>query len=405
MSVRRHQNFDKLGIISLSSNKLLTPIGSIAVFLWVAIVSSKLIDDIIIGQSAPAKELKKLIEVVAEAPTSVLVLGETGTGKELVARAIHAASGRSGRLISVNCAAIPSELLESEIFGHEKGAFTGADKPREGRVELARGGTLFLDEIGDMPLPLQTKLLRVLENRTVQRVGGNNEIEVDFRLVCATHQNIQERVDDGAFRADLYYRINVFPIQVPSLAKRQVDIPLIVGAIMEQLADGRKDRAPVMDNSALTELSRYPWPGNVRELRNVLERAMVMFPQKAVTGTQVRENLLRMKAPDRAEEMDALWEASQGLSGIDLAQEAGEPPLPHPAHYANWFSYFENIDLRRHLRDIEVVLIEAALDKSDGMVSKAAETLKLRRTTLIEKMKKLMIERPTPSEERRQTGD
>ena len=405
MSVRRHQNFDKLGIISLSSNKLLTPIGSIAVFLWVAIVSSKLIDDIIIGQSAPAKELKKLIEVVAEAPTSVLVLGETGTGKELVARAIHAASRRSGRLVSVNCAAIPSELLESEIFGHEKGAFTGADKPREGRVELARGGTLFLDEIGDMPLPLQTKLLRVLENRTVQRVGGNNEIEVDFRLVCATHQNIQERVDDGAFRADLYYRINVFPIQVPSLAKRQVDIPLIVGAIMEQLADGRKDRAPVMDNSALTELSRYPWPGNVRELRNVLERAMVMFPQKAVTGTQVRENLLRMKAPDRAEEMEALWEASQGLSGIDLAQEAGETPLPHPAHYANWFSYFENIDLRRHLRDIEVVLIEAALDKSDGMVSKAAETLKLRRTTLIEKMKKLMIDRPTPSEERRQTGD
>ena len=405
MSVRPHQNFDKLGIISLSSHKLLTPIGSIAVFLWVAIVSSKLIDDIIIGQSAPAKELKKLIEVVAEAPTSVLVLGETGTGKELVARAIHAASRRSGRLVSVNCAAIPSELLESEIFGHEKGAFTGADKPREGRVELARGGTLFLDEIGDMPLPLQTKLLRVLENRTVQRVGGNNEIEVDFRLVCATHQNIQERVDDGAFRADLYYRINVFPIQVPSLAKRQVDIPLIVGAIMEQLADGRKDRAPVMDNSALTELSRYPWPGNVRELRNVLERAMVMFPQKAVTGTQVRENLLRMKAPDRAEEMDALWEASQGLSGIDLAQEAGETPLPHPAHYANWFSYFENIDLRRHLRDIEVVLIEAALDKSDGMVSKAAETLKLRRTTLIEKMKKLMIERPTPSEERRQTGD
>ena len=405
MSVRPHQNFDKLGIISLSSNKLLTPIGSIAVFLWVAIVSSKLIDDIIIGQSAPAKELKKLIEVVAEAPTSVLVLGETGTGKELVARAIHAASRRSGRLVSVNCAAIPSELLESEIFGHEKGAFTGADKPREGRVELARGGTLFLDEIGDMPLPLQTKLLRVLENRTVQRVGGNNEIEVDFRLVCATHQNIQERVDDGAFRADLYYRINVFPIQVPSLAKRQVDIPLIVGAIMEQLADGRKDRAPVMDNSALTELSRYPWPGNVRELRNVLERAMVMFPQKAVTGTQVRENLLRMKAPDRAEEMDALWEASQGLSGIDLAQEAGETPLPHPAHYANWFSYFENIDLRRHLRDIEVVLIEAALDKSDGMVSKAAETLKLRRTTLIEKMKKLMIDRPAPSEERRQTGE
>ena len=363
------------------------------------IVTISPIDNIIIGQSAPAKELKKLIEVVAEAPTSVLVLGETGTGKELVARAIHAASERDGRLVSVNCAAIPSELLESEIFGHEKGAFTGADKPREGRVELARGGTLFLDEIGDMPLPLQTKLLRVLENRTVQRVGGNDEIEVDFRLVCATHQNIQERVDEGAFRADLYYRINVFPIQVPSLAERQVDIPMIAGAIMEQLADGHDGGTPAMDGSALTELARYPWPGNVRELRNVLERALVMFPQQTVTGTQVRENLLRMKAPDRTEEMNALWEASQGLSGIDLAQEAGEPPLPHPAHYADWFSYFDNIDLRRHLRDIEVVLIEAALEKSDGMFSQAAEALKLRRTTLIEKMKKLMIERPTSTKE------
>ena len=221
----------------------------------------------------------------------------------------HAASGRSGRLVSVNCAAIPSELLESEIFGHEKGAFTGADKPREGRVELARGGTLFLDEIGDMPLPLQTKLLRVLENRTVQRVGGNDEIEVDFRLVCATHQNIQARVDEGAFRADLYYRINVFPIQVPSLAERQVDIPLIVGAIMEQLADGRKDRAPVMDNSALTGAFALSLAGECARASQCLERAMVMFPQQAVTGTQVRENLLRMKAPDRAEEMDALWEA------------------------------------------------------------------------------------------------
>ncbi len=356
------------------------------------------IDDIIIGQSAPAKELKKLIAVVAEAPTSVLVLGETGTGKELVARAIHAASGRRGRLVSVNCAAIPSELLESEIFGHEKGAFTGADKPREGRVELAHGGTLFLDEIGDMPLPLQTKLLRVLEDRTVQRVGGNDEIEVDFRLVCATHQDIQAQVDDGAFRADLYYRINVFPIQVPSLAQRQVDIPLIAGAIMRQLSDGHDAAVPAMDDSAMAELSRYPWPGNIRELRNVLERALVMFPQKAVTANQVRENLLRMKAPDRAEEMDALWAASEGLGGIDLAQDAGEPPLPHPAHYADWFSYFDSIDLRRHLRDIEVVLIEAALEKSNGMVSHAAEALKLRRTTLIEKMKKLMIEKPAQVE-------
>jgi sigma-54 specific flagellar transcriptional regulator A len=265
-------------------------------------------------------------------------------------------------------------------------------------VELARGGTLFLDEIGDMPLPLQTKLLRVLEDRKVQRVGGNDEIAVDFRLVCATHQNIQSRVDEGAFRADLFYRINVFPVQVPSLAERHVDIPLIAAAIMNSLATAQNSTAPTLDDSAMAELSRYTWPGNVRELRNVLERAMVMFPSQPITATQVRDNLLRMKAPDRAEEMDALWEASQGLGGVDIMTESSEPPLPHPAHYADWFSYFESIDLRRHLRDIEVVLIEAALTKSDGMVSQAAEALKLRRTTLIEKMKKLMIERPGQSD-------
>ena len=357
-------------------------------------MSNSQIEKIIIGQSSPAKELKNLIEVVADSPTSVLVLGETGTGKELVARAIHAASGRSGRLISVNCAAIPTELLESEIFGYEKGAFTGADKHREGRVELAKGGTLFLDEIGDMPILLQSKLLRVLEERTVQRVGGNREIEVDFRLVCATHQDIQTKVNEGAFRADLFYRINVFPIQVPNLASRQVDIPLIATSIISRLTHGRDSFAPSLNESAMTELSRYTWPGTVRELRNVRERAVVMFPGQTITGTQVRENLLRMKVPNRAEEMEALWQASKNLSGIDLAQESGEPPLPHPDHYANWFSYFDSIDLRGHLRDIEVVLIEAALVKSGGMVSQAADTLRLRRTTLIEKMKKLMIEKP-----------
>ena len=363
------------------------------------------VDDIIIGQSAPIKELKKLITVVAEAPTSVLVLGETGTGKELVARAIHAASGRQGRLVSVNCAAIPAELLESELFGHEKGAFTGADKAREGRVEMAEGGTLFLDEIGDMPLPLQTKLLRVLENRTIQRVGGNDEIEVDFRLVCATHQNIQGRVDEGGFRADLFFRINVFPIQVPTLAERHVDIPLIAEAILSQMAGDYTEQLPVMEDTAMTELSRYPWPGNVRELRNVLERALVMFGGQPVTANEVRDNLLRLKAPDHGEEMDALWEASRGLTGVDLVRETNEPPLPHPAHYADWFSYFDSIDMRRHLQDIEVVLIEAALAKSGGMVSQAAEALKLRRTTLIEKMKKLMIERPAPTPEVQQASD
>ena len=354
------------------------------------------VDDIIIGQSAPVKDLKRLIEVVATASTNVLVLGETGTGKELVARALHAQSGRRGKLVSVNCAAIPSELLESELFGHEKGAFTGADKARAGRFEMAKGGTLFLDEIGDMPLALQSKLLRALEDKAIQRVGGGDDVPVDFRLICATHQKIEQKVDEGSFRADLYFRINVFPVQVPTLAERSVDIPLIAEAILGQMTADQNIVNPQLDESAWSELSRYPWPGNIRELRNVLERAAVLFAGQAITGTHVKENLLRLKVPDRREEQDALWAASEDLMGIDgSASPIIEQPLPHPSHYSDWFSYFDTIDLRRHLRDVEVVLIEAALEKSEGMVSHAANALKLQRTTLIEKMKKLMIERPT----------
>ena len=353
-------------------------------------------DELIVGSSAASKDLKKLIDVVAPSSTTVLILGETGVGKELVAQAIHNNSNRTGDLISVNCAAIPTELLESELFGHEKGAFTGADKNRKGRFEMADDGTLFLDEIGDMPLPLQSKLLRALEDRTIQRVGGGKDIKVDFRLVCATHQNIQSKVDDGSFRADLYYRINVFPIQVPTLAERTVDIPQIVERILSQMGDQDNIDPPTISDSGYTELSRYTWPGNVRELRNVIERAVVLFAGKSISGTQVRENLLRLKVPDRDEEMSAIWDAADDLSGISLGGigDAEDAPLPHPSHYRDWFSYFETIDLRRHLRDIEVVLIEASLEKSEGMVSQAAAALKLRRTTLIEKMKKLMIEKP-----------
>ena len=356
------------------------------------------VDDIIIGQSAPVKDLKRLIEVVAMASTNVLVLGETGTGKELVARALHARSGRKGKLVSVNCAAIPAELLESELFGHEKGAFTGAEKARVGRFELAKGGTLFLDEIGDMPLALQSKLLRALEDKAIQRVGGGDDVPVDFRLICATHQKIEQKVDEGSFRADLYFRINVFPVKVPTLAERSVDIPLIAEAILAKMVADQKIVKPQLDESAWSQLSRYPWPGNIRELRNVLERASVLFAGELITGAHVKENLIRLKVPDRREEQDALWAASENLTGIDGATSSiDEPVLPHPKHYANWFSYFETIDLRRHLRDVEVVLIEAALEKSEGMVSQAAATLKLQRTTLIEKMKKLMIEKPNAS--------
>ena len=200
------------------------------------------LDELLVGQSAPMREVKRLIELAAPSTSTILVQGETGTGKELVARAIHKLSGRKGKLVSVNCSAIPSELLESELFGHEKGAFTGADKPRAGRFEMASGGTLFLDEIGDMPLALQAKLLRALENRTIQRVGGGTDVEVDFRLVCATHQNIEADIDAGKFRADLFYRINVFPVNMPALAGRAVDIPALIEAMMAKQPGRRQSR-------------------------------------------------------------------------------------------------------------------------------------------------------------------
>ena len=361
------------------------------------LIMNSTVDEIIIGKSAPVVEMKKLISMVAPSSTTVLVLGATGTGKELVAKALHQTSGRNGQMISLNCAAIPSELLESELFGHEKGSFTGADKARSGRFEQANGGTLFLDEIGDMPMPLQSKLLRALEERVIQRVGGSKDIKVDFRLVCATHQELKAKVDEGSFRSDLYYRINVFPIDVPTLAERSVDIPLILNFILKQIPDTPVSKLPKFDDGAVNALMTYTWPGNIRELRNVLERATVLFSGRIISSTNVKENLLRLKTPDEDEERDALWEASEDLMGIggDTAiMSESEIPLPHPSHYKNWFAYFDNIDLRRHLSEVEIVLIEAALEKFEGMVSSAATALKLRRTTLIEKMKKFMIEKP-----------
>tara|TARA_A100001011_G_scaffold336396_1_gene365899 strand:- start:1450 stop:2550 length:1101 start_codon:yes stop_codon:yes gene_type:complete len=352
----------------------------------------KSINNLISGISAPTNELKRLMSVVAPTGSSALILGPTGSGKELVAKGIHLASGRKGPLISVNCAAIPTELLESELFGHEKGSFTGADKARTGRFEQSSGGTLFLDEIGDMPLSLQSKLLRALENRTIQRVGGDKEIKIDLRLICATHQNIEKNVEDGKFRADLFFRINVFPIIVPNLAERIVDLPVIVKFMLSDLKN-QGENIPEFDQSAFQELGRYNWPGNIRELRNVIERASVLFPNQQITGKHVQENLLRLKVPDPQIEKDAMWEATSSLSfeNNDHIEIDTKPPLPHPSHYNDWFLYFDTIDLRRHLIDVEEVLIKAAIDKNSGHITKASESLKLNRTTLIEKMKKLSI--------------
>ena len=350
-----------------------------------------IIDQLISGKSAAANELKRLMKKVSPTSSTALILGPTGSGKELVARGIHEYSGRKGPLISVNCAAIPSELLESELFGHEKGSFTGADKARSGKFELSSGGSLFLDEIGDMPLSLQSKLLRAIEGRSIQRVGGDKEIKIDLRLICATHQNIETYVEEGKFRADLFYRINVFPIIVPSLAERSVDIPEIVQLMLKDLKL-RGENTPMFDQGAFKELSRYNWPGNVRELRNVVERATVLFPGNTISSENIKENLLRLKVPDVEEEQNAIWDATSDLSfSDDNEMNNNSPPLPHANHYTDWFQYHDNIDLRRHLMEVEEVLIKSAIEKNNGHITHASKCLKINRTTLIEKMKKLSI--------------
>jgi len=350
------------------------------------------LDKLIIGKSKSILELKLLINKVANANSTVLILGETGTGKELVAEAVNKSSKKKGQFVPVNCAAIPSELLESELFGHEKGAFTGADKARAGRFEMSSGGTLFLDEIGDIPLPLQAKLLRALESKKIQKVGGGKEILLDLRMVCATHQNLEQKVAEGSFRADLFYRINVFPINIPTLAERSEDIGLISDFLLKSLSQ-KESELPKFSEEASVALKRHLWPGNIRELKNVLERACILFPGKTITKNNVLENLLRLKVPTSEEEQKALWDATQDLSSIETNEDEKKTnsPLPHPKHYADWFDFFDNIDLRVYLRDVEIVLIESALKRSEGIVSKAAELLKINRTTLIEKMKKLQI--------------
>jgi len=355
----------------------------------------KILDDMINGESNETKSMKNLIAMVSQTDSTALILGETGTGKDIVAQAIHKCSKKKGSFVTVNCAAIPSELLESELFGHEKGSFTGADKLRKGRFEQSSGGSLFLDEIGDMPLPLQAKLLRAIESKSIQRVGGAEDIKINLRLICATHRDLEKKVESGEFRADLFFRINVLPINVPSLAERRTDIPSLLKKLIQTL-DVEKSAQPKFTTDAITSLTKHNWPGNVRELKNVIERACIIFPGKEVTSTNIFENLLRLKMPTVAEEQNAIWEMTSDLdeiNNIEFDEVTNNPEdfLPHPNNYKNWFTFYDEIDLRRHQQDIEIILIESALEKTENKIALAADKLKLRRTTLIEKMRKYSI--------------
>ncbi len=241
----------------------------------------------IIGESAPIKKIKELIDKVAPTDARVLITGNNGTGKELVARWIHELSNRAnGPLIEVNCAAIPSELIESELFGHEKGAFTSAIKQRQGKFELAHGGTLFLDEIGDMSLSAQAKVLRALQEHKILRVGGDKDITVDVRIIAATNKNLTDEIAKGNFREDLYHRLSVIPMHVPDLNDRKEDIPILIEHFMEQIVEEQGMPAKSFTKEAIAELQKINWTGNIRELRNVVERLIILCDQK-ITGEDV----------------------------------------------------------------------------------------------------------------------
>ena len=346
------------------------------------------------GSSPAVAAVNRLIQQVAPYDSTVLILGESGTGKEIAARAIHAASPRRQRpFVAVNCGAIPGELLESELFGHEKGSFTGAITARKGRFEIAEGGTLFLDEIGDMSLPMQVKLLRVLQERIYERVGSNTSSECDVRIIAATHRNLEESIVRGSFRGDLFYRLNVFPIEMPTLAARISDLPALIDAFVAQAAGRGRPRLRLQAET-LDALANYPWPGNIRELSNLIERLAILCPERPVGigDLPARYRPADWTAPEiippLAEEIPQLIASMAG--GEETEDDAVLPASLWNCEQESPTRLPENgVDLRAHLTLIERSLISQALQRSGGTVAHAARLLSLRRTTLVEKLRKL----------------
>ncbi len=343
----------------------------------------------LVGRGHAMERVHYLIERVSRTDSNVLILGESGTGKEVVARNLHYHSKRrDGPFVPVNCGAIPAELLESELFGHEKGAFTGAITSRAGRFELANGGTLFLDEIGDMPLPMQVKLLRVLQERTFERVGSNKTQSVDVRIIAATHKNLESMIEVGSFREDLYYRLNVFPIEMAPLRERVEDIPLLMNELISRME--HEKRGSIRFNSAaIMSLCRHGWPGNVRELANLVERMAIMHPY-GVIGVVELPKKFRYVDDEDEQLVDSLrsdLEERVAINGHtpDFGSTAMLPP--------------EGLDLKDYLGSLEQGLIQQALDDANGIVARAAERLRIRRTTLVEKMRKYGMSRKEGDEQ------
>jgi two-component system response regulator HydG len=310
----------------------------------------------IIGSSTSMKELKEMIQAIAPSEATVLILGESGTGKELIAKAIHGCSSRNSKhLVSVNCAALTDSLLESELFGHEKGAFTGADKRREGRFMQANKGSLFLDEVGEVPLPMQAKLLRAIQEREIQRVGSDSVLHADVRIIAATNKNLLDGVKEGQFREDLYYRLNVVTVEVPSLKERLDDVPILAKYFLSRHAEKNRKNIKDFNPLAMDCLVRHNWPGNVRELENAVERAVVLC-----TGNYITERELPPTVTQSV--------ASAELQDEPLKKMAGLP-----------------------LEEIEREAIIQTLNKTEGNKSEASKLLNITRTTLNNKIKKYGI--------------
>ncbi len=365
----------------------------------------------LVGDGPAMQKVKKLIQQVAETDATVLILGESGTGKEVVAQALHNVSSRSQKsFIPINCGAIPGELLESELFGHEKGAFTGAITARKGRFEMAEKGTIFLDEIGDMPLPMQVKLLRVLQERMYERVGGNKSFQCDIRVIAATHRNLEDNIEAGDFREDLFYRLNVFPIEMPSLRERPEDIQSLFEFMFNKIHEaGRK--IPTLTEKALIALQHYRWPGNVRELGNLVERLSILFPGLSVdyadlpkkyqvdlpedaklihSAVSVGSDSLpdTVSAEEIADAKDSIVQPNVEASKVESSVNVLAADAPVRVSLDSSPNLDDGLDLKSYLVEMEVQLIQRALSQTDGNVSQAAKLLQTNRTTLVEKIRK-----------------
>ncbi|WP_206202415.1 sigma-54-dependent Fis family transcriptional regulator [Thermodesulfobacterium sp. TA1] len=321
------------------------------------------------------KEVYRLAKKVAPSSSTVLILGESGTGKEVLAKYIHFNSKRQGPFVAINCAAIPEELLEAELFGYEKGAFTGAIKTKPGKFEIANKGTLFLDEIGDLSAKLQAKLLRVLQERQVERLGGEHSIKVDVRIIAATNKDLEKEVKAGRFREDLFYRLNVIPIKLPPLRERKEDIPLLVNFFLQKVCEREGVQVKRLSEETLQRLLAYHWPGNVRELENLVERLVVLVDKEVIEP----EDLSYPFGTSFTSEEDKLLKETLSLYTTISSNQNGIT-LPELTE--------RGVDLNNLIKEIELFYLKKALEKTSGVKTKAAKLLNLNRTTFIEKLKK-----------------